>query len=70
MESEYEYTPGDTVELLWEVVVETASGNVYTYPPGTRLIYMGPGGSPGTANLEDGDGNQFPGVSTATFIKV
>lgn len=67
---EYEYHAGDTVELLWEIVVETLEGNVYTYPTGTRLIYLRAGATPGTADLEDGGGNVFAGVSTATFVKV
>lgn len=67
---EYVYEPGDTVELLWEIVVETAEGNVYTYPTGTRLTYLKPGTINGTADLNDGAGNVFAGVSAATFVKV
>ncbi len=70
MEAEYTYQPGDVVELLWELVVETSTGNVYTYPTGTRLIYAGPGDGPSTANLQDDEGNVFPNVSTVAFLKV
>ncbi len=64
------YQAGDTVELLWEIVVETSEGNVYTYPTGTRLIYLQAGAIAGTADLDDGSGNVFPCVSGATFVKV
>ncbi len=64
------YREGDTVELLWEVTVETAEGNVYTYPAGTRLVFTRPGSLSGTADLDDGAGNVFPGVSMGAFVKV
>jgi hypothetical protein len=60
----------DTVELLFELVVETAEGNVYTYPAGTRLLYVRPGAQPGTGDLADEAGNLFPNVSAATFQKI
>jgi hypothetical protein len=62
--------PGDTVELLWEVTVKTEQGNVYTYPTGTRLTYVSAGTEPGTAVLDDGEGNLFPNVPDSYFHKI